>query len=829
MQITSLPIETYKISRFDEPYLHSVNSISFEKNNTKTIFDNLFQEKIWDEGCIYIILGTDSGLLVNHIIEHGVPYNTHYIFIELPEVLECIKTQLSFTEWNDSIVMCTLDEWQDVAHKIDIEAYLFREKVIYTKSLAALDCFHGYYNDADSQLSLEIESIKFKTSVNLSKKIYYCRQIENLSENIVTLRSLLTRFSSEFNDKTCIILAGGPSLDENIDWVKKNQNNIIIFCVSRVINKLLLENITPHVVLSVDPYDVSFDVSKELLSLPESVLFIHSYHVVPTLIAQWHGNSAYFGQRVPWEDATLDSNVQLPGPTVTNAAISAAIEFGFKNVLLAGVDLCYANDGRTYASGSNESEIGPVLNIKSQWVETYSGQRVETSTSFLHATYILSKQGREARKRQCNVINLSPNSAKIDYIAHIKAKDINLDKQKNVKNTFTNIPFVTSIDKTNTNKKTLKKVDKLLKKIKDITIITKQALLDNEALYKKHHSDEKKYKLKIKLDKSEKNLNKSLGEFSTFIKKFGIYHFIKVVRTDVKEDWSDDVMEKTGQIYYQSFLDTIIELTPHIIDARNRIITRIEEEKCTPDIKLILKQWQKDKQYGRAIIWKKLHVEQYEKLSNEDKSAIEVLSKKHQEVINNKDTAHFRRTQSEAELTGINSKANTLFNTQNLDGLEKLSNGLKDMIGKKENAEWLFHMSNGYLQTLRGNSAQAFESFEKISDDYLTEKEAIHITRLALELKMYDKAEVKLKQLYELSDTYATKYAQILKLNNKIDLSLTVYNEYIEENHQDIKAWLDLGKLYLDIDATESAKIAFECILQLDAENIEAKHFLTQL
>ena len=78
---------TLKTNIFNERYLYSINRDSFSKVSASAIFEAEFKTKIFDENTLYIILGTDSGLLPQYLQKQGIPAGTRYLFIELNEVL----------------------------------------------------------------------------------------------------------------------------------------------------------------------------------------------------------------------------------------------------------------------------------------------------------------------------------------------------------------------------------------------------------------------------------------------------------------------------------------------------------------------------------------------------------------------------------------------------------------------------------------------------------------------------------------------------------------------------------------------------------------------
>ena len=223
MQNTQIDIEQYKISQHGDPYLYSVNRDTFEKQNAQVLYSKVFQEKLWKKDTFYIVLGTDGGVLVDYVLEHGLPYGSCFIFIDTPHVLASIEAQLTFTKWDERVCLCTPENWQEYAEQLKIQSYLYTEKIRYIKSIAARDAYQTQYYDMDTELALTIESLKHKTMVSLSRRPFITRQLENLSENATPLIEL----ENVFKGRTCVILAGGPSLDNDLEWVKENQAHFI--------------------------------------------------------------------------------------------------------------------------------------------------------------------------------------------------------------------------------------------------------------------------------------------------------------------------------------------------------------------------------------------------------------------------------------------------------------------------------------------------------------------------------------------------------------------------------------------------------------------------
>jgi len=822
MSDTHSQFEKYRISKYGDPYLYSVNRSVFEKNPCKITFDSFFQEKLDEEDYFYIILGCDSGLLTDYVIQRGLAKGSKYLFIDSSHVIDNLNEQLSFSEWDEKVALATLSNWEQIAEKLDLQAYMYTDKVRYIQSIAATDGYDEFYYQANSEVSLKLERQQNYTMISLYRAPFIVKQIINLPDNLNPMIAL----KDKFKGMDCIILGGGPSLDEVIEDLKSIDEDVVLIAASRIASRLIDEGITPHFIISVDPHEVSFDVSKEMLEMADNSIFLHSTYVVPVLVGQWRGIAFHDGLRVPWPSELSNKNVYMEGPTVTNSAISAAVEFGFDRIFLTGVDLCYSSEGFTHAKGSNEAKVGPMLGKRENWVKTYSGKLAETAMTFIHASHTIKTQADQAINAGSQLINLSPNAAKIENIPQQDLESIKFSKDKSLPELIKEIRTDYGTVDTNQFNLVSDDIDRLNKELDEIKDIVEQALKDNTALYKTYEDPEENAKLKDKLDAAEDSLNNEYEKTATFLKKYGIHRFIQIARTDADEEWSDEEMEEIGRKYYQCFIDNINELTPLLEAAKEKINLRKQEFEPNPDFEAILDQWQSEAHYGRAYNWKLKNPEQYEVLPNNIKERFEVQIALYFRILENTDTAHLKRTQSQSNLDGVNRKAVYMFNAKNASGLESLINNLKKMESKHDECNQLIILCSAYFAMLSNKNRDALKLFHSLESEYLSEDELIQISVLEIEAEDYIKAEVSLGKLAELNPNYAPKYATILKLNGKGVEAERVYTEYLQNTPLDLKVWLELANLYVEAKALEHAVDTFKHILTLDSENIEAKRFL---
>ncbi len=819
--------ESFLRSSFNEDYLYSINRNSFNKEPSASIFKRLYKDKLEKEHSFYIVLGTDSGLLLDYILQQEAPDDSRYLFIELPQVIEKLEGKYNLDDLPEHIDICPLEQWQDKAGEFGIELYLYKDKCRYIKSLAAIDSYLPAYNNAILSFEQDFQSLRFFTRATLAVSPFMGTQLQNICENNTPACVLKGQFSSE----TCVLLAGGPSLDESIDWLKKNQKHIVIMAVSRVAKKLLQVGIVPNIVVSVDPFEISFDVSKEQLLFPDSVLFIHSNNVTPLLLGQWPGTSVYMDRRFPWDVKGDADNLMSCGPTVTNTALKAAIDMGFSNILLSGVDLCFSEKGVTHATGSNEAKIGPTLGQSGKWVETYSGNTVETLIVFEQAAEGLAAEASRAKKQATDIYNLSSNAAKVSHITHIPTSALTFtDEQCHFNDKIEQlIPKKPSHMIVQDYKAVLTEVEKTLSNIKKIKLLAEDALKANSKLFQNKGQESENFKYKVKMDKIEQQLDTKFKKTAKFVKNFGIDKFITSAQTDSSVEWSNEKLEETGRLYYQAYIDTCKTLLVHLTSTQTRIVSRIEEQKPKANISALLEQWQNDKVPGRAKNWLKATQQDTTLYPNDIREQFIQYEQQFQEIIANEDTRHLARTKNEASLHGVRRKIITLFHQKNIDALKTLSQSLKLHVETNDEARPLYHLCLAYFFNASDNHSEALANFELLPSEDILEDELQQITAIAFKLENYDLAKACLSQLTDIANIYIPQYAKLLLLLGEKDAAVTCYTSFLQAHPEDTFIWCNLGVFYFDIGAIDAAKLALDMALSQDSSHVRAKVYMDKI
>ena len=232
----------------------------------------------------------------------------------------------------------------------------------------------------------------------------------NSYQNHLNCDHMFNEYKLSKNNDEWIFVGGGPSLDECVDFIRKNQDKKNIICASTVAKRLTDLGIVPDMICVLDPKKGTFK-HLENYTHCEVPLFISTS-------ANWRFGRLYKGDKYLVRSAT-DEGVNVSdisegcafnlGTTVSTMALVLALKLGAKRIDVIGLDLSYPT-GKTHAEGlSHTSEIderGMVL------IRSNDGGKVLTSNEFL--LYIREIEALVKRHPEVEFINFAKHGAKID-------------------------------------------------------------------------------------------------------------------------------------------------------------------------------------------------------------------------------------------------------------------------------------------------------------------------------------------------------------------------------------------------------------------------------
>lgn len=182
------------------------------------------------------------------------------------------------------------------------------------------------------------------------------------------------------DDLPVIIVAGGPSLNKNVEDLKKAKNRALIICIDRAVSTLSAHDIRPDLLITIDPEKNPAYLDDEKL---RDIPLISAFQTKKESQQLFDGRIFYFIAG-PYESKLPElADRLLPmgnyGGNVASAAYTLFALYRMKNVILVGQDL--ANLGiRTHADGSDD---GAYLDAHVIEAEGVNGGTVQTNGAWL--------------------------------------------------------------------------------------------------------------------------------------------------------------------------------------------------------------------------------------------------------------------------------------------------------------------------------------------------------------------------------------------------------------------------------------------------------------
>ena len=173
--------------------------------------------------------------------------------------------------------------------------------------------------------------------------------LENLSDSYQYLDKSVRLSNTLIDKQSFLLLAAGPSLQKNIEWLKKNSNHFIIVAVSATLRLLEKENIKPDIIIHLDAFDASikhFDLKS--IDFIKDAICLFSAKTQPIITLRLDKKQIFF-----FENGTnyKTNSFKPSSPCVGSIAYQILLYFQVKNIYLLGLDLSInSQTGETHSS-----------------------------------------------------------------------------------------------------------------------------------------------------------------------------------------------------------------------------------------------------------------------------------------------------------------------------------------------------------------------------------------------------------------------------------------------------------------------------------------------
>ena len=805
--------EAFQTNQFGDKYLYSVNQEDFNHLGAENAFQQRMGENLFKEHYLYLVIGSDSGLLPEYIFKKGLPTGSRYIFIEPTPLAN--RLRLRIEGLHEKIIIAGPDNaLSSLEEQTELGAayYAYRDQIEIIQSLGCKSDHLNQYNQIAIKALEEVDAFRYEAQGSMFLLHHYKNQIANLVDEPNPARFL----ANLFQGKTAVILAGGPSLNTGFPWIKEHRKELLVIAVSRVCRQLVAEEITPDIVVTTDPTIMSYEISRELFQL-KGCLFTHMPGSIDQLVSQWGGMKTYFGPRLPWPSKINSDNLLLGGGnTIANLATDLAAATGVGQIVLFGMNFCYATDGYTHATGSNESKSPPPIQLDILETDTNNGSRVETTPDLYQSAQYLDEQGRKLKASGISIINPAPDAIRLEHIEHRPVSEICLQPMdqmaiETIRQAYPDTPIEEYLNEVEETLTTSESQLQALKKNATRGI----NILKHISAGKKSNKNPFALIAKIRQRISD-------NEMSVPTRQVVWDVFSKIALTFESSKDNQATNEQIAKEYFEACLVGYHKLTELLGDARQRLTCRREELKQEPNFQLLFAQWEKDRQFGRAVLWKERNRDQLVNLDSNTKEQLDQMISTFDKESNQSNTKHAKRVK---KLTNINialPKSINLYIQKNHGGLRRLHNILNHY--PKSEAKPFIDFCLGMLAELEGDQTEAIGHYEKLlncDNNELLEQTLKRISAICIETGNFENAIFAIDGLTHISNRYFFDSANVLSGVGLYSEAYEAYIHYFEGHPNDTTAIINFGMLCIQLDKIDVANQALARLKEINPESNE--------
>lgn len=335
-----------------------------------TLYDSEQLMDMWYQNLpkIYIhskilIFGLGNGMYVKKLLKETTNDVTIIVYEPTIEILQVVMSEFDISELLETervkllVNHCmekTLDDcFSDFLEYTDIEDFIYKSYLNYNK------LYRKEYQEYMGVLQNVCSAINSSQSViGRYGKDYYENTFANFpfllqSKSLQSLNKRLPK------DVPAILVAAGPSLDKNIQQLKKAKGKAFIIAVDSAIRPLIRNHIMPDLCISIDgkKKTAHFD-DEESLDIP-----LICYLISHRQIMSRHRAEKFFLNDLNHhiQHFFSENNIVLPivtsGGSVANDAFSVLQMLGFTTIILIGQDLALT-DNKSHADATLVGELG---------------------------------------------------------------------------------------------------------------------------------------------------------------------------------------------------------------------------------------------------------------------------------------------------------------------------------------------------------------------------------------------------------------------------------------------------------------------------------------
>ena len=406
------------------PIIHYISSVIPKDSTMKKIYKHVF-------------LGVGLGVHLPTV--HDKIKSLSYFIVE--DDLELFRLSLFVIDYTyiakDSILFFSIQE-NEQDFQLNFKSFL-ENALAYNHDLK-YSMFSNHYNS----------KIQFMLSIILSQNHLIYSYSKMLTKNIRILNILNKNFNflnipslqqqASFKDKPVLVVAAGPSLDKNKEWLKQNHKRFIIITPLVTLKTFEKLNISPDIIVHIDEKELDLTKIQKILNssfdLIKNSLYIFAPSVSKNIIKIFDKNNIFFIQHLSALYKKDLGGLQTPSIGEYNYALSLIL--GAKEIYLLGLDL--ALDSKTGKTHSDDHHTKRIINLDTNNTQQTNATLQKSvlkvkgnfdpfvfTTPLFNMSIFTTNTIAKAIKKDQKVYNLS-NGAYFKKTIPTHAKDVDVEK-----------------------------------------------------------------------------------------------------------------------------------------------------------------------------------------------------------------------------------------------------------------------------------------------------------------------------------------------------------------------------------------------------------------
>lgn len=388
----------------------------------------IFERTENTEFSMHVVFGFGLGYLVQEFAlkSKGV------VFVYEPDI-EILATTLEVADLSQELSNKNVFIFNDFDElkRCYLKNYIYNSTTTITYLPAYKQIFGKELNDFATQLNFVMGSVIIDINYTKSKLIPAVKSVCNNMDLLLKEPPLKT-LENIYEGKTALIVGAGPSLDKNIEIIKKYRKKAIIFAVGQSAKTLMGNGIVPDFMGLVETGSQMSQIENLDTSDVDLILEPSTYNGLH--MAKFKNKFSYPSKNsspnLIWTSfVNEDPSKYVTSGTVSFMMMYSAMILGFKDLILVGQDLAFL-DGRCYSKVSQHTGLVCEIDEKTgrAVVKIEDLQKLVDSLfskdSFLSdesKIMAAKKRAESMNKNMCSVLGIKGNTlvSTLDYASFI--------------------------------------------------------------------------------------------------------------------------------------------------------------------------------------------------------------------------------------------------------------------------------------------------------------------------------------------------------------------------------------------------------------------------